>query len=1503
MVNFQMKISWCSENAPRQTGEVSAILLNPPLGSRLRMGELYQLAVASFTRNGHTKHVEKLTMDPHNRVLVCGSLNPLDIHRVHEKAKNARAVALVVCTRPRISLPEVMPLFLVNRDMTGMMSSINLASVKFAVSEYPSTGVSERIKTVKSKATYADKVRQGTPMSPYSNSSRSVYMEKSPDDEDVDCDSNGRGGEGWFVASFRTVKSAVTSAVTSVLTGKEPLFTVLQESTPQSLVHEFAKMRKRILAMIKSQDKSTPGKLLADATDFLEKSKVSLCHIAIAALISNQFCHSASTERLDATIFRAIGSFEKYSELRSLNKSTAGNVLNANREALVDSICYFLKRVPAIGIGGNEDSVLINTLLILDSCQVDPRPFPVQMWTTLRKWIDPVVFDRQKKVLEAHFADDALIVKTLTLCFRRDFLDFVRLARETFEFFSEEKDQKRFLCDVFSAIVDEALAGAEEEVETLSFLWDLCLSLFRTSFFPRDILASTVTRFLYKAACFDSFETMARLVCSVTVDSPERQIINQCLVLHLKSELDGKRRSVKWERLKCLFEIPRVADILWAQKLRYTTFCFLDFVMKEWVSLDEKFCLLDLLWQTKGTTPIYKETDFIRHVKAALVPRENDSECAAFLKYCSIASARPSLFVQPKDKVQLYQIVSGLVVTDECVTAMMRSPESLQSLVQVEVAGVTPMAFDSVIEETRQKITKRCLAIEQASHFLGRVQQSGTVPAFLGKISIEAFVKAFRRWAPKHLDIIGPAQKEIIDVLFSRHTLEEAQLESCRATVRKAFTSSLHNYQRNAVSRHDLIQMVQVSESQVWFHLEQQSGFIFPESSDIKIKLDSISTTLDKIREALSIPAGGEVVFLSKILAEYNCEDARLVALVNRYACFFEEGTASDSTNLLLCDMLKDESDLCACVEGCLEELEVCAYFLVKRSLLFRDKLLSEGGRFLDVKSLCDSIEGALGWLRTVIGPSSTFAGVLSAQEMTSALSHGIITEAESIMGCSALEVTSGDIANFQTMVALTEAFDPVRRFVACCEQFKFSVILDDSFSELKKAIDCFYEAKPEELSVDDSLVFVSSICSLCVKTPGIGVSLEDQLRSLTRLLRIFVCFSQYPDVWRYAEEMEWMGEDGRKLFNDQFANVTNVLLGDSESYEMSLLDSLDPVIRLVSALGIVCLEQSSVADLFAACVANKDIGGSLAENVEIGIRQVHSKLSEIKDWFSNGVDEVAATHALFSACTQSGKYSLRHSCEGDSKSLVLTLDFVVDDGTSKTSKRFQGAELEQFINGLSLIQDENIETSEKMQGFVDQYQVLSRASRLWLEMLAHGFQGARLSVFVCGAGVVYADDADSLLKKSESLTRRFMSWLHETRELYKESLLFWSEELCAVHDLIRDVALSHQSPMTLVQYISRLGHVSEMNGQLPNLSIEKCACEAYDRLEQGQASWLVEVSRFLSNACAEISQSGIRSPGTSARSEIVVHSYYSDTVREAELKLLILRSIFKVCRRRCCLI
>jgi hypothetical protein len=391
-----------------------------------------------------------------------------------------------------------------------------------------------------------------------------------------------------------------------------------------------------------------------------------------------------------------------------------------------------------------------------------------------------------------------------------------------------------------------------------------------------------------------------------------------------------------------------------------------------------------------------------------------------------------------------------------------------------------------------------------------------------------------------------------------------------------------------------------------------------------------------------------------------------------------------------------------------------------------------------------------------------------------------------------------------------------------------------------------------------------------------------------------------------YVGEMEWFGEEGLKRFYEEYGNVTNVLLGESVSYEMSLLDSLVPVVRLISTLGKF-RSSKNMRTFLKRCLANDDVAASLSSSTIDNIRQVYDKLSEIKDWFKNGIDTIASSHALYCAACNNGSYSLSE-CDDDERlqlpggsysKLCLTLQLTIEDGNTRSVRIMKGTKLNQFIQQLSLVQNEHSATASAMQKFVDQFQNLSHACGNVLTMHAVGYTRSPLSDFRCRSGGRFLSESAFLLRQSDSDMRSFKMWLSQVRESSKLSLLFWTEELLDIYNSLQEKPQDDSVQFALTNVCGRLEPLSRRKlARRDMLSLLKdCVAGFKGQAKTCAESWLVQVSNFLNivQQGMKLQQASIDELQPDSASSIVLHTLRCGEADAPKAVLGIMQHIYKV--------
>jgi hypothetical protein len=564
----------------------------------------------------------------------------------------------------------------------------------------------------------------------------------------------------------------------------------------------------------------------------------------------------------------------------------------------------------------------------------------------------------------------------------------------------------------------------------------------------------------------------------------------------------------------------------------------------------------------------------------------------------------------------------------------------------------------------------------------------------------------------------------------------------------------------------------------------------------------------------------------------------------------------------------------------------------------FRNAVFPKNGYSHSIATLTTSVNDACRRIQEIFGSDIHYGGVSGAMEVLSSINL-INSEICAFMNCEDLHISIADVNIFRLVAFLWELSATLPSFIQGCEHFGFTIAEDDSsFSELRFEVNQFYSS--DFNCLDTCLIFFQCLLSLLCPQLGIPrvnkfdrcpidvlINGIDELDKVLNWLTLLSNLSQYHELWSYVGEMEWFSDEGLKRFYEEYSNVTNILLGGSGSYEMSLLDSMEPIVRLFSAIGKF-KESHTICALFENFENCVDIFATVnGTRITNHIHQVHDRLSEIKDWFSNGVNEIGAAHLQFAAAQRSGTYFMSQ----DNGNYVLLLRFTVENNDESL---ISGNLLEQFILQLSLIQNENEATASAMHIFIDQFQILTIAYRKFLIMEKFGFISISTSDFECYAGGKHVEDAKYLLNVSEEQMEGFNAWLLRTRMNYKVSLLYWTEEL---RQLYESVCSPDADGIVLMDFTFRLrplwSNMLDIEGVRRFHQI--CLMASVDRHVSNQRfSWLEEVSHLIEDIhfgliANEVGHCSMQ------RSEIVLHSACCNDDDIQLVTLRILQQVYKV--------
>lgn len=497
-------------------------------------------------------------------------------------------------------------------------------------------------------------------------------------------------------------------------------------------------------------------------------------------------------------------------------------------------------------------------------------------------------------------------------------------------------------------------------------------------------------------------------------------------------------------------------------------------------------------------------------------------------------------------------------------------------------------------------------------------------------------------------------------------------------------------------------------------------------------------------------------------------------------------------------------------------------------------------------------------------------------------------TEIDILVAFKPLGISKEDKDNFLVVAFISTFITDIGKFVEFVETFSFDLLIDQQFVLLRQTLLEF--SSRHSHSVTCCRTFLETVAdtllgSSCQTSTAEVTSMwcKQKLTEIRPVLLLFSTIYEYQDVWVYINEMQWIGADGLKRFYKEYDNVTQVLLGDSESYEMSLLDSMEPCVRLLSEIGSMC-QVTTLPNFIDKLSQSLEIATAIEQRAERKLKQIHGRLSEIKDWFVNGVNELVGARSFYVAACNDGVYCL----EKLNRCLCLRFESK-EDGSGH---RIQGTALDDFIYQLTVVHNDQDAAGIEVQAFIDQFHILRDSSLSVFALEALGCIDESFYVgFVCRAGHEHIEEAKRLQKRTQDYVRRSNDWLHSIRVKHPLSLLFQNDELAELYDRI--TVASRTADTKVYAHIARMvSRVSRFTGRAVNYRDIQSFVEK-DSVEEPDGGWLVVVSQFLSGICLHYGLTDYK--GCQVNSTIELHSICCENGEVAKSQLAVLGRIYLV--------
>jgi hypothetical protein len=1079
-----------------------------------------------------------------------------------------------------------------------------------------------------------------------------------------------------------------------------------------------------------------------------------------------------------------------------------------------------------------------------------------------------------------------------------------RLLKETIE-----NTHMRFvkIDSAFAHWLIELMTGAmtrfEGDLDTLGRIWsDICTTLGLVSFlelyredFRRDVLMSMICQSSFRER--KSFQYYLPVMGAVRPEAPFYgvflDLVRESLILDLRST---EPRPQMHQFLSMLDS--RAGEILatWNGERSILDFMKSNIIhqrcFRERLAVIGRF--FDILFTKKF---IVKHPErVVPSLVSFAMQCSSTSNATIWIEAFQVAKSTPSLFQQVGDE-QLQAIVEIILpVTDGA--ALVERPRVVTDLLRLGEEHVPGPLFISLRVRLEAILLKAALSINKAcSFYLGSHIEAST-PASMA-VAESVFLAAFSAWNPSSITAIVDTDENTLNLLFRCFNNCPPGVAECGIKVTHVVNEWYRAFQDNMVTRTILHDALQDCKKAGWQSVGTLTGIQLPNESAIAEKVDEIDGIALEVIGLLSVQGvESTLTSLSSILKGYNCHPAptsELDCLLSRYEHFLLPNSQFDTVTLLdkspRLELRQIHSDRIAAADFSKnhgEAIQVCDYFLKNPSALFRKGMSAYMKNKMEVEALQSALERTLKTIGDLFGPTTTFKNVNDAVKLIASSGSSLENELTFLTGCTALQLTAEDQERFKAVALMSRFSGPLDWFIKFCRQFKFAVAqADPCFKLLEEVSDSLVSEEVLGLDAAECMDFSTRLVGLlCPDTPSSPTRLhsleEDTLQCVTTLGAL----STHSEIWTFAREMNWFGKEGLKRFYAEYNNCTNVLLGNTASYEMSVLDALQPTIRAISLIGSL-QDAMDIRTLFESLRASSDVKKCSQGGVSSDLDQVQSNLSQIREWFTNGVDDVAAVYRVFQDVCRTGVYSIR--VEKDKKPM-LALAYQGND----EKKWLQGPDLVGFVQHVSLIQLDDERIAGEVASYAELHMMLSKAANNFGDMLNLGFD-VDVESFKCCAGSGQLDQARELLQLSDGATRNFESQLKVLRETYPVSALFFTDELKKLYDIGAAGGPDSELWPEFLRSISRLLHTSIPWEERSRVSSIVVSTMKQD-LSQKDAGWLRRGSKLVENLHSAFGDRAVPYDVSHGRvGRIVLHTLaFEDCLMNAGIFCL-LRHIYKV--------
>ena len=866
--------------------------------------------------------------------------------------------------------------------------------------------------------------------------------------------------------------------------------------------------------------------------------------------------------------------------------------------------------------------------------------------------------------------------------------------------------------------------------------------------------------------------------------------------------------------------------------------------------------------------------------------RNTQDHYSLFLSVMDVSQHIQDVFYDG-DEPSFTSFIGEMMVRESSICSTIRSSPSMLSHVTSRLQARTQGRLSHFLyQELVSGLKSECEAVESALTFYESVLEGDIgLPSDARNIVYEIILSSFRSKNPSSVhDLINftaPILKKIHGALVTISTDKSCgeiyymESDACLDVIQSVVRKWYEQFEKDKLNRAELLQVSSILTYADQEVLTSILGSHFPSPNDIGEKNVEMEALIETTRSSLHFSVAKDddtfTVSIHDLASHYRIKiDSPLSQLILKYL-------SNSNPDVDLSSIRRESKYILDFMSSHEKELQAASHFRFIRSALFQNEI----GVWTEIylEDFLAKVSASLQKLKCLLSPVATFSSVSGAAGVLE--SNNVEFDCEMTAIVSLLGIDDGIQEGLNDVMTLAKVAKQLGNFVECCQLYKFAFTeCDEYFNNLKAVCSQMNGDEGKNWDIEQSLAAGRNIVQILLPTLPISTELSVQLQRYRPVIDFFDALRHCSSVFGLAREKGWFGKKGLSSFYQEYENVTNVL-NQKQSYEMEVLNRLEPTIQCISVVG-GNLECERVATLLETLGNNDHFSH---QNIT-AMKTIQENICKIQDWLSEGMDDMAAIHGKFALIQSSGRVIISSEDSVDEATLPkrdISLHFSQSDGSNAI---MDASEVRELLQHLGFATHENDESRMNVESFVRVYEHCCKVKESQQTMADVGYGGNNA---MKRFEFILSEDSEDLalkwLDEVGKMIEDWKGWLGRLRSSNRYSLLFWRDELRCIYTCLCNIG-SGQGNEESVEWQLLMSILSKipLKTNCSNL-IAKYASE-----DQFDGSWLEDVSIF-------VSECGDQDTLTSSLGEngIVIHKVDCLDCTNFAAQLQVLYQIYKV--------